>query len=447
LGYTIAVLAALIVAVIILVKRRNRPPADLCYPLLADSAVSDPDYPDLNFAVISDTHYYDRSLGDSGPAFEAYLLTDRKLVKESTELIELAIDEILHSDADVVLIPGDLSSEGELLSHRGMAKALYRLKNNGRRVFVIPGNHDINMLHGAVRYRGIETEPAESISAEQFADIYRDFGYADALYRDDQSLSYVAPISERLWLLAIDTCRYRDNTAEIDQVGSKLTQHLINWLNTIFKKAAAQNIAVMAMIHHGVVEHWAGQGKLHPDFLVEDYNRFNRFLAHAGVRLAFSGHYHSQDIALADYEEDGFIYDIETGSLVTPPCPIRYATIKDNKIIIRSDNLIEKLHPGSSFAEEATAFVLETLEYEIINTLRKYLVNDRDAAMLAPYVAKAFVAHARGDENPDLKPIFDSKQLSLWGRFVYARQKNTIDSLWSNLPPADLNITLNLNAR
>ncbi len=447
MGYTIAFLAALVVTAILLVKRRTRPQADLFYPPLACSAVSYPDYPDLNFAVISDTHYYDRSLGDSGPAFEAYLLTDRKLVKESTELIELAIDEILHSDADVVLIPGDLSSEGELLSHRGMAQSLNRLKDNGRRVFVIPGNHDINMIHGAVRYRGIETGPAESISVEQFADIYRDFGYADALYRDDQSLSYVAPISDSLWLLAIDTCRYRDNTADIDQVGSKLTQPLIDWLATILKKAAAQNIAVMAMIHHGVVEHWAGQGKLHPDFLVEDYKRFNRFLALAGVRLAFSGHYHSQDIALADYEEDGFIYDIETGSLVTPPCPIRYATIKDNKIIIRSDNLIEKLRPGSAFAEEANAFVLETLEFEIINTLRKYLVNDRDAAILAPYVAKAFVAHARGDENPDLKPIFDSKQLSLWGRFVYARQKNTIDSLWSNLPPADLNITLDLKTR
>jgi predicted MPP superfamily phosphohydrolase len=447
LGYTIAALVVLFVVTIILVKRRTRQQAELFYPPMAYSAVSGPDYPDLKFAVISDTHYYDRSLGDSGPAFEAYLLTDRKLVKESTELIELAIDEILYSDVDVVLIPGDLSCEGELLSHRGMAKALCRLKDNDRRVFVIPGNHDINMLHGAVRYRGIGTEPAESISAEQFADIYRDFGYADALYRDDQSLSYVAPISDSLWLLAIDTCRYQDNTADIDQVGSKLTQPLIDWLATIFKKAAAQNIAVMTMIHHGVVEHWAGQSKLHPDFLVEDYKSFNRFLALAGVRLAFSGHYHSQDIALADYEEDGFLYDIETGSLITPPCPIRYATIEKNKIKIRSDNLIEKLRPGSAFAEEANAFVLETLEYEIINTLRKYLVTDRDALLLAQYVAKAFVAHARGDESPDLKPIFDSNQLSIWGRFIYARQKNMIDNLWSNLPPADLNITLDLKAR
>ncbi|MDZ4131681.1 MAG: metallophosphoesterase, partial [Dethiobacteria bacterium] len=429
---------ALAILALVIIKS-NRPKSRFCYPLNALHSGPAAEYPDLNIAIISDTHYYDRKLGDSGPAFEAYLLTDRKLLKESVQLIELAIDEILLSDAEVVLIPGDLSCEGELLSHQGMANALSRLRDKGIRVFVIPGNHDIKMLHGAVSYRGVDTEPTESISAEQFAQIYNDFGYREALYRDDQSLSYVAPLNDNFWLVAIDTCRYRENTAVLDQVGSRLTQSLIDWLTTILKTAAAQDIAVMAMIHHGIVEHWSGQGKLHPDYLVEDYSHFNRFLAQAGVRLAFSGHYHSQDISLADYGKDGFIYDIETGSLITPPCPLRYATLKGNKLEIRSVNLIEKLYPGSNFAEEAEAFVLETLEYEIANTLRKYLVNDWDAQLLAEHVAAAFAAHSLGDENPALKPAFDSGQLSLWGRIIYARQKIVIDKLWINLPPSDLN--------
>lgn len=441
----LAIVALVIITLVII--RSNRTKSHISYPLNVFHAKPAVDYPDLNFAIISDTHYYDRRLGNSGPAFEAYLLTDRKLVKESVQLSELAIDEILLSDAKVVLIPGDLSCEGELLSHQGMANALSRLKNNGIRVFVIPGNHDINMLHGAVSYRGVDTEPAESISAEQFAQIYNDFGYREALYRDDQSLSYVAPLNDDFWLVAIDSCRYRENSAVIDQVGSRLTQHLIDWLTTILKKAATQDIAVMAMIHHGIVEHWSGQSKLHPDYLVEDYSYFNRFLAQAGVRLAFSGHYHSQDIALADYGKDGYIYDIETGSLITPPCPIRYATLKGNKLEISSVNLIEKLYPGSNFAEEANAFMLETLEYEIINTLRKYLVPDRDAQLLANHVAAAFAAHSLGDENPALKPVFDASRLSLWGRIIYTYQKKIINNLWINLPPDDLNITLDLASR
>jgi predicted MPP superfamily phosphohydrolase len=438
--------AALAISALVIIKS-NRPKSRFCYPQNAFHSGPVAEYPDLNIAIISDTHYYDRRLGDSGPAFEAYLLTDRKILKESAQLIELAIDEILLADAEVVLIPGDLSCEGELLSHQGMANALSRLNASGRRVFVIPGNHDINMLHSAVSYRGVDTEPTESVSAEQFARIYDNFGYREALYRDDQSLSYVAPLNDSLWLVAIDSCRYRENSAVLDQVGSRLTQSLIDWLATIFKIAAAQDIAVMAMIHHGIVEHWSGQGKLHPDYLVEDYERFNRFLALAGVRLAFSGHYHAQDIALADYGKEGFIYDIQTGSLITPPCPLRYATLKGNKLKIRSVNLIEKLYPDSNFAEEAKAFVLETLEYEIINTLRKYLVTDRDAQLLAEHVAAAFAAHSMGDENPDLKPAFDPGQLSLWGRFIYARQKKIIDKLWTNLPPGDLNVSLDLASR
>jgi calcineurin-like phosphoesterase family protein len=443
----IIITSILIVSLLLLKGIRDRRKTGLRYPEPSNRDRVNPPYPELKLAVISDTHYYNRSLGDSGPAFEAYMLTDRKLLKESVELIELAIDEILRSDADVVLIPGDLTCEGELISHLNMAQALSRLRVNGRRVFIVPGNHDINMVHGAVSYKETETEPTESVSAEEFAEIYRNYGYKDALFRDERSLSYVAVLHKNLWLLAIDTCRYEENTTELDHVGSKASQSLIDWLAMILEKAAVQKIAVMAMIHHGVIEHWNGQGKLHPDYLVEDYPNFNRFLASYGVRLAFTGHYHGQDIALADYGQAGFIYDIETGSLVTPPCPMRFCHIQNNIIRISSVNLIDNLGPGSAFSEEANAFMLKSLEYEIINTLRNYLVSDRDSALLANYIALAFVAHSLGNEDPSRKPQFNPKELSLWGRFIYSRQTKMIDNLWTNNPPEDLNVSLDLSTR
>ncbi|HEX9062991.1 MAG TPA: hypothetical protein VF941_22695, partial [Clostridia bacterium] len=49
-------------------------------------------YPDAKFAVISDLHYYDNSLGTSGPAFESYLSSDRKLLRDSADLLSLAVD-------------------------------------------------------------------------------------------------------------------------------------------------------------------------------------------------------------------------------------------------------------------------------------------------------------------------------------------------------------------
>ena len=40
---------------------------------------------EIQFAVFSDPHYYDSSLGTTGSAFEDYLMQDRKLLRESDD--------------------------------------------------------------------------------------------------------------------------------------------------------------------------------------------------------------------------------------------------------------------------------------------------------------------------------------------------------------------------
>ena len=72
-----------------------------------------PDYPQMKFIVFTDPHYFDGSLGTHGQAFQDYLDKDRKLLRESRELLEEVIGFILKSDADFVLIPGDLTKDGE----------------------------------------------------------------------------------------------------------------------------------------------------------------------------------------------------------------------------------------------------------------------------------------------------------------------------------------------
>jgi predicted MPP superfamily phosphohydrolase len=439
-----AVIVAAVLTVAIILKGRGKKPT-LNYPFPAEALQPPPDYPDLKFAVISDPHYYDPTLGIEDAAFEAYMLTDRKLLPESRELLELAIDEIIASDAELVLIPGDMTREGEALCHQGVIKALARLKDAGKKIYVVPGNHDINILHSAVRFEGERTFRVDTISAADFARLYHDFGYDEALSRDSASLSYTVALKENLWLVALDVCRYNENSAEVDQVGGRATQESLNWLAKILQAANQKQIAVIAMIHHGVVEHWPGQGRLHHEYLVEDYQRFNRLLAAYGVRLAFSGHYHSQDVAIADYGAEGFIFDIETGSLISPDCPIRLCSISENKLEVKSVNLIGKLRPETDFADQAANFMLKTLEMEVIKALRKYHVSLKDANQIAKHVAAAFAAHARGDEEQACRPPFNLEILSPWGRFIYSRQKNVVEGLWQNPGPADLNLTLKLS--
>ncbi|MCL1912206.1 MAG: metallophosphoesterase, partial [Leptospirales bacterium] len=163
-------------------------------------------YPNAFFAVISDTHIYDPSLGSSGAAFERAISSDQKLLLNGIDLLDYAAKVVINSGVRFVLVSGDLTKDGELINHRLMAKKLRRFTDAGIAVYVVPGNHDINNFD-AVRYDGNETYPLPSINAEDFARIYGDFGFNAALMRDDNSLSYVAEPVKGLWLPCIDSCR------------------------------------------------------------------------------------------------------------------------------------------------------------------------------------------------------------------------------------------------
>jgi len=189
-------------------------------------------------------------------------------------------------------------------------------------------------------------------------------------------------------------------------------------------------------MHHGVVEHWKGQSKLHPNYLVEGYGDFGRFLASYNVRMVFTGHYHAQDITLARFG-DKYIYDIETGSLVTAPCPIRYVKFTNKNVNIATETIAEKLHPGTDFADNASAFVKKIVVHEAHSTLKKYKASDKDADYIADFVGDAFIAHYTGDENTALRQTFSKSRLGPWGRVIYSQFIYVLDGLWNDLEPAD----------
>ena len=401
-------------------------------------------YPDVNFAVLSDLHIYDPSLGSSGSAFEHAMNSDRKLLLDGIDLLDFAIETIILSGVKFVIIPGDLTKDGELINHRIVAERLKRFSAAGISVYVVPGNHDINNPD-AVRYEGDHHEPVATITAADFAQIYGDYGFNSAFMRDSDSLSYVTEPAEGLWLLALDACRYRENKPGTEEIVSgKISQETADWIASVLTAARNANKAVMALIHHGVVEHWEGQSKLHPDYLIADYINFGEFLASWNVRLAFTGHYHALDITRADFGNK-FIYDVETGSLVTAPCPIRYVNIFNNTAYVRTETIVDKLYPGTDFASNAMAFVKRTVVLEASNTLKKYFVSDKDTAYIANAVGDAFNAHYSGDEIASLRPHFDTKNLGLWGRFIYSQQRYVLDGLWNDLPPSDKNVSLPLS--
>ncbi|MBU0972187.1 MAG: metallophosphoesterase, partial [Proteobacteria bacterium] len=176
-------------------------------PTVADTG---PTYPSARFIVISDLHFYDTRLGSTGPAFQKYLNNDRKLLVLSDEIIGTAMDKIAGEAADFVLVAGDLTKDGEKICHQGVVRHLQKLVQSGKKVFVVPGNHDINNPD-SVRFAGDVTEPEPSIDPAAFKSIYGESGYGSAITQDPDSLSYVAEPVQGLWILALDSNRYKEN--------------------------------------------------------------------------------------------------------------------------------------------------------------------------------------------------------------------------------------------
>ncbi len=395
-----------------------------------------PDFPPVKFMVFSDPHYFDSSLGSEGKAFQKYLDSDRKLLKDSRELMEAALSSIIASDAEFVLVPGDLTKDGELINHKIMAGFLSEIENSGKKVFVVPGNHDINNP-AAVRYSGDQTERVQTASPAEFAENYAAFGFGEAILKDSNSLSYVAEPVDGIWLLGLDACRYKENPPAGHPITSgEFSRETMVWLEQVLMDARNQNKAVLTMMHHGAVEHYKDQKKLYGEYVVDGYKKVSALLAEYGARLVFTGHFHAQDITIERFGDNKFVIDVETGSLVTWPCPVRTVSISSDQMLKVQSDYITSLPSKPGFEEYSKKYVHDGISGIAANTLIGMKVDSTESWALSGQVADAFLAHYKGDEITPDEP-FNMDGISFKGKFLIGFKKNLVISLHSDLPPSD----------
>jgi hypothetical protein len=407
-----------------------------------------PAYPATRFAVIGDPHLYDASaLGAEGQAFAGEIAFDRKMVVESAEIISEALRRVKSSGVQFLLVPGDLTQEGERVDHERFASLLADVERSGVPVYILPGNHDI-LNPDASSFGADGRRPVPGVTPGEFAEIYRGFGYGEALRRDPGSLSYVAEPVAGLWLLGIDACRYAENRPGRSPVtGGRLHRESLAWIETALADALRLGKAVIVFMHHGLVEHFPGQAKSFDEYLVEDYPEIGRMLAGYGVRAAFTGHFHAQDVALARFPGGSFLFDIMTGSLVTVP-NVRFVTVDPGGSMAIGSEPITDLPSftatGRDFGAYTREFVRERIAGIAVREMRKMLVPARDAEALAPWIADAFVANYRGDERFSETERLPTKGLSLMGRAVAGVYRSRIEAFWDDLEPADNDLVIDL---
>ena len=308
----------------------DNPTADINTPK------KDPNFKSI--IVMSDIHVTaPQLLENRGAAYENYLSQDPKLLEYSGEVLEYLVEEALRRNPDLVIIPGDLTKDGELVSHQLVVSILGRLRSADIPVIVVPGNHDIDNPEGYY-FDGDNTRPAERTSTEQFKMLYADFGYNQAYAKDPASLSFVCEPLEGLVLLCIDTNKYEDNlylergdAKNNNQTSGRIRPATLTWMLAEADKARTLGKQVVLVQHHNIVQHYDAQGTLQSDYIIADYENVSKQLMEHGIHMAFTGHTHLQDIAqyrTADKAQTDSLVDVATGSVISYPNPWR--TIKVN---------------------------------------------------------------------------------------------------------------------
>lgn len=402
----------------------------------------------VRMAVISDVHVINPYLiANHSSALDAYIKNDRKMLRQSAQLMQEATDRIIKSGVRYVLISGDLTKDGETASHLFLRdKYLARMKEAGIRVFVVPGNHDVDNPHAA-EYMPTGPRRVPSPKAYEFADIYAGYGYGDAVARDASSLSYVAQLGDSLRLLCLDACLYEQNNynKNICMTGGRLKQPTIDFIRRQAGEARRLGMRMMVMMHHGVVQHWKWQEKALKEYLVDQWRDIADMMRREGIEVAFTGHFHSHDIARRKS-----LYDIETGSLVSYPSPIRFVTVSGNTLTARTEHLDGSgitLPDGSSLQDFSRGFARANIHSFVGGMLPENLP-DALRTDICNVIARAYIAHLKGEEKmpPQEQGAINDVAARMrpysW-KYAYVL-KQIIKNLWTDVPPEDNSVVIRL---
>ena len=400
-------------------------------------------------AVLSDIHYMDPSLlVHDGAAFQEYLKTDRKLLAESDAIMKESISELLIAKPDLVLISGDLTKDGEQISHQTLSGLLSQLINAGIKVRVTVGNHDVNNPF-SYKYDGANQSRVANVSADNIKTIYNNCGYGDALNSDPASLSYVSEPLPGLWLITIDACEYYNNNDSTDVTAGKIKPETMTWVLARLAAAKQQGKTVIGMMHHGILEHFAGQSTMFPEYVVSNWAAESDQLMNAGLKIMFTGHFHANDI-VKKTAGSNFLFDVETGSTVTYPCPYRLITyIKDSLLVISTSHITTINYPGLNglsfpvYGKNALQTGLDTIS-KLTLMAPPYNAPAPIAMAVAPRMRNAMMAHYAGDESLSAEENALIQATIAQAGALGPMLNLYLMSLWNDLPPKDNSLSINL---
>lgn len=282
----------------------------------------------LNFYLVTDTHFFDPSFKRSGAAYEKRSISDQKCVAETPAIIDAGFKQIADDkETNIILIPGDLVYRGEYQSHIGLRNRLYKLKEQGKKIYLITARHDYDD-NDSFEFDGDKMLPVKAMPRDELRDFYKDFGFDGAISEHKESMSYVAQLADGIRLLALNC----DGDCK-DFKG--LWDNQMKWALEQIEDAHRTGNYIFAMTHYPLLPFSPIMNLISDSHLTDWEKRANQF-ADAGLDLIFTGHMHAQAVTEYVTKNGNKITDVQTGCFVGCPCAYRKVTIKDSTADIKS---------------------------------------------------------------------------------------------------------------
>lgn len=356
---------------------------------------------DLTLVLATDLHYISPELTDNGPYFTRMVENaDGKVMTKIEPLTEAFVEEMIAMKPDALILSGDLTFNGAKQSHEDLGKKLLRIREAGVAVYALPGNHDLNMRIAA-RFEGDGHELVSSVTADEFADLYRDLGYSAAIARDAHSLSYAAQLRPGLRLLMIDV-----NTPEAP---GALTGDMLAFARAQLESAKAAGDRVIAVTHQNLLQH---NVLFSNGFVIENREPLLALYEGAGVLLNLSGHMHAQHIAASP---NGLV-EIATSALCVSPNQYGVITVRGGSLSYRTQTV-----GVSDYAKAASLTDPDLVDFPTfsdaffkLTTIRQAQAifgDSDDGKALADYLAAVNACYFSG--RMDLCPV-DEALLDRW---------------------------------
>lgn len=352
----------------------------------------------VSFAIASDLHIALPETID--PEANRFHLT-----QFSIPALEIVLQHLQTLDLDFLLLPGDLTQDGEKVNHHWLKTQLAKLPYP---VYVIPGNHDVPSIQGNEKI----------IAFPEFSDYYQHCGYKYAT----TNLDYTVEVAPNVQLVAL-------NSNNFDEGGKQqgyLTENQLGWLEETLDKLG--NKLVFVMIHHNVIEHLPNQSDhiLGQRYMLDNASQLLSILSKYNVKFIFTGHLHIQDIA----SYNG-IYEITTGSLITYPHPYRILELKDNQLSIESYH-INQLPEMDNLGDFSKQWIADRSFPFMMTILTSPPVNLplTEAQKYAPLLKDFWADIAHGDKlfnYPDFPPHLN-QYFQQFGAIDHHGNHHTIDN-------------------